>query len=67
MQNNISQEDQLISTVLVSVDSRTKVITVLVIYNTQLYFLLFEKLHQPFGTNITCKVCKDMMSIYSLE
>ena len=57
----------MISTVLVSVNSRTKVITVLVFYNTQLYFLLFKKSHQQFDANSRFKVCKDMISIYSLE
>ena len=45
---------------------RTKVITVLVLCNTQLYFLLLEKWHQQLDVSTSCKVC-NMMSIYSLE
>ena len=40
---------------------------VLVFCNTQLYFLLFEKWHQQLDASTSCKVCKDMTSIYSLE
>ena len=45
---------------------RTKVITVLVLCNTPLYFLLLEKWHQQLDVSTSCKVC-NMMSIYSLE
>ena len=45
---------------------RTKVISVLVLCNTQLYFLLLEKWHQQLDVSTSCKVC-NMMSIYSLE
>ena len=39
---------------------------VLVFCNTQLYFLLFEKWHQQLDVSTSCKVCKDMTSIYSI-
>ena len=45
---------------------RTKVITVLVLCNTPLYFLLLEKWHQQLDVSTSCKVC-NMMRIYSLE
>lgn len=45
---------------------RTKVINVLVLCNTPLYFLLLEKWHRQLDVSTSCKVC-NMMSIYSLE
>ena len=39
----LASKHQLISVVLAFVNSLTKVITVFAFFNTQLYFLLFEK------------------------
>ena len=52
-----ASKHQLISVVLAFVNSLTKVITVFAFFNTQLYFLLFEKWHQQLDASTRCKVC----------